>query len=214
MSLKKVFFLFLFFILCHLSGKSQSFEGKIIYRVSGKTPDLKRTSQETIDMMLMDMDTTAILYISKSRYKLVTLARDTGLPRMVNQYDPFLNMIYDYQPDSKFAMKSPNPPAITYQKKVIKRNGQKTLLDSNCTAISLTFSDTRAVVYYSNNFSVDTKDIRIDAPLFLQFMRQTEAIPLKIIMSGNGAIHALEYEAISIIREELPDSTFKFPDKN
>jgi hypothetical protein len=122
-------------------------------------------------------------------------------------------MLYNYQPDSKFAMKSSNPPAITYQKKVIQRNGQKTLLDSNCTAISLTFSDTRAVVYYSNNFSVDTKDIRIDAPLFLQFMRQAEAIPLKIIMSGNGAIHALEYEATSIILEELPESTFELPDE-
>lgn len=211
--LSKKFLFFLMAVIIHsICCSGQSFEGKIIYRVSGKTPDPKHTSQEIVDLMLNDIDTLAILYVSKNRYKLVTLARDTGLPRIVNQYDPSLNMLYDYQPDSEFVMKFPNSP-ITYRKKTIEASGQKTLLDNDCSAISLSFSDIRTLVYYSSKFKIDPSDIRVDAPLFLQFIRQAKAIPLKIVMSGNGAIHALEYEATSIIQEELPDNIFELPGK-
>lgn len=47
-------------------------------------------------MMFKDADTTAILYLKGDYYKFVTLDRETTKVKVVNQYDPVSNQIFDY----------------------------------------------------------------------------------------------------------------------
>jgi len=135
----------LFLITAETVCCSQSFEGKIVYRLSVETADPKRTSPALIEMMFNKEDTTCLLYIKGDRYKFVTLDRVTVKPKVINQYDPVSNKIYDYVLQDSTAnsvvMQTENPGgALSFvkRKKVGSRTNTK-VLGEKCEAINLYF---------------------------------------------------------------------------
>ncbi len=190
---------------------AQSFEGKITYRLSVESKDTTKVSPSQINMMFNDADTMAVLYISNNRFKMITLNRATGEPRVINQYDPATKTIYDYMYNSEFVIESGNATLYEYRKKKHKKDGQKVLLDENCAVDKLTYSNVTIFMWHSPRFPVDPETIHKDAPSFLQFIRQIGRIPLKFTMSSSNTVHKLVYEALSISRESVPDYVFDHP---
>ena len=76
-----VFTIFFFLTLVSIESNSQTFEGKIIYRISVELPENSNISIEHFEMMFQDMDTIANFYLKNSNYKMVTLDAKTNKPK-------------------------------------------------------------------------------------------------------------------------------------
>jgi len=197
------------------AGYSQSFEGKIVYRLSIESPDPKRISPEQIEMMFSDADTTCILYLKGDYYKFVTLDRESAKVKVVNQYDPVSNKIYDYvlkdSTSDPFVMQHENTTAMSVFKKRKAGREKASILGEPCEAVILDYGSHYTMLYFSHRYKVISGDIRKDAPSFLQYLRECEAVPLKIVMSGGGAVHNLIFEAIEIMEGPLDPNVFNLP---
>lgn len=209
--MKPLILITIFSLASCAAGHSQSFEGKIVYRLSIESPDPKRISPEQIKMMFNDVDTTCILYLKGDYYKFVTLDRESAKAKVVNQYDPVLNKIYDYvltdSISDPFVMQTENP-TTTFVFKKRKGREKVSILGEPCEAITLDYGSHYTMLYFSDRYKVSSRGIRKDAPSFLQYLRECEAVPLKIVMSGGGAVHNLVFEAIEIVEGPVDPDVF------
>lgn len=193
----------------------QIFEGKVVYRLSIESSDPKRLSSEQIAMMFNDVDTTCILYLKGDQYKFVTLDRETSEVKVVNQYDPVSNKIYDYvvtdETAKPFIMQSENFGVLNAFKRK-KTGSEKTkILGESCEGLILDYGTHSTTLYFSNKKKVNSSAIRKDGPAFLQYFRECESIPLKIIMSGGGAVHNLIFEVVEIVEGPVDENVFVLP---
>lgn len=195
--------------------RCQSFEGKIVYRLSIESSDPKQISREQVAMMFKDADTTSILYLKGNYYKFVTLNGETAGMMTVNQYDPVSNKIYDYVLEDStshaFVMQTENSNAANMFNKRRIDNKQISILGQICDGIILDYGSHSTKLYFSGGYSVNSSAIRKDAPSFLQYLRECGSIPLKIVMSGGGALHNLVFEAIEIVEGPVDAKVFTLP---
>ncbi|HEX6171525.1 MAG TPA: hypothetical protein VFZ33_17690 [Chitinophagaceae bacterium] len=191
---------------------SQSFEGKIVYRLSIESSDPKKISQEQIEMMFKDADTLCVLYIKGDHYKFVTLDLATSNVKAVNQYDPVSNKIYDYRPsDQQHLVRETENSTIKYKTRKVKIDNIS-ILGQKCHSVTIDYGSHSTKIYVSDKFKVNRETIRNNAPSFLQYIRECESIPLKIIMTGGGAVHNLVLEAIDILEEPIDSNVFDLPE--
>jgi hypothetical protein len=193
---------------------SQEFEGKIIYRTSVENANPERISDEQFKMMFQDIDTIAVLYLSQNQYKLETLNFETNKCRTINQYDPITSRILSYMAGDKYLCWYSEPKNNSSFKPTIYKDVYDTItiLGHKCSSVTLDYGVTsKAKIYYSEDFRVDKKSIENDNFGFLDYIYECEALPLKIIMLGNGAIHNLVYTAMIISAEKLKENAFKIP---
>lgn len=211
--MRTILFLLLLSSVCYTYG--QSFEGRIVYRLSIESSDPKRISSQQIEMMFKDADTTAILYLKGNRYKLVTLDHKTKKVKTVNQYDPVSNKIYDYvlvdSTKNPFVMQTNNTSSqIPYKRHRIK-NEELIILGQECNGIILNYGSGYTKLYFSDKYNLNTESISENAPSFLNYVKKCESLPLKIVISGNGAVHNLIFEATEIIQEVVDEKIFGLP---
>jgi hypothetical protein len=205
----------LLFLGSLVDAQSQSFEGKIIYRLSIESADLKRITASQIEMMFNDADTTCILYFKGDQYKLITLDRESGKVKTVNQFVPVSNKIIDYvltdSPGVPFVMQTENTPNINVFKKRKINEDQISILGEPCDVIVLDYGSHSTTLFFSNKNKINARGIRADAPSFLQYLRECQSIPLKIVISGGGAVHNLVFEATEITQGPVDDAIFLLP---
>lgn len=91
------------------------------------------------------------------------------------------------------------------------KNDKIIVLGKKCSSITIDYGTSNAKIYFSDEYRVDTKAIRKDAPGFLQYINECGALPLKVILSGNGAIHNLIFTAKEIKEEKLDGDILKIP---
>jgi hypothetical protein len=67
-------------------------------------------------------------------------------------------------------------------------------------------------IYYSEDYKVNVESLKNMPYGFLEYIYKTGALPLKIVMSGNGTIHNLVFTAIEIKEEQLNNKLFEVPE--
>jgi len=194
---------------------AQGFEGKIIYLTSIENANPPKTSNEQFNQMFSDdIDTIAILYLSQNRYKLVTLDAKTNSPKTVTQYDPDLRKNYSYiAGDNSMCMVSDvnfnSMPSPKISKDI---NDTLTILGKKCSSLVIDYGIiSKTKIYYSIDYKVDIQSIENDAFGFLQYIYESKSLPLKIIVSGNGAIQNQIFTVKEVREEKLDKDTFKIP---
>jgi len=194
---------------------SQTFEGKIVYKISIESANPKSISQDNIEMMFNGLDTVAVLFLRESYYKFITLDSRTNLPRRVNQYDPISNRHCSYS----LSVNDSTPEMIVNENFIIpievieSKSDDIIVLEKKCTSITINYGFSKAQIYFSSDFKLDTNKFRKDAPGFIQYINVCGALPLKIILSGNGAVHNLIFTAKEIIEVKLDSTIFKMPNE-
>ena len=193
---------------------SQEFEGKIIYRTSVENANPERISDEQFTMMFQDIDTIAILYLNQNKYKLETLDFETNKCKTINQYDPITRRILGYiAGDNYLCWYSETSNIASFAPTIYKDDHDTiTLLGHKCSSVTLDYGNTSKVkIYYSEDYKVDRKSIENDNFGFLDYIYECGALPMKIVTTGNGAIHNLVFTAKIISKEKLEENTFKIP---
>lgn len=191
---------------------SQSFEGEIIYRTTVELPEDSNIPTEEFKMMFQDVDTLSILFLKSKNYKLITLDNKTKKPKTVTQYDSDSNMNYSYMAgQDEFCMKG-NAKFDTEPKISINFNDTIMIMGHKCHSITIDYGQiSKSTIYFSDDYILNTELYKDNAVGFLEYIYRTRSLPLKIIMSGNGALHNLVYTAVEVKRETLKDSEFKIP---
>jgi hypothetical protein len=196
-------------------SNSQSFEGTIIYRTSVELPKNSDIPIEQFKMMFQDMDTIANFYLKNRNYKLVTLDANTNKPKSVTQYDSDSNMTYSYmagQYDFCMAAKT-KIDSLTKPKISTNNNDTITIMGHKCHSMTIDYGQiSKTTIYFSEDFEVDTEPYKNNPVGFLEYIYRTGALPLKIVMSGNGAVHNMVFTAIEIKKETLKDTEFEIPE--
>ncbi len=194
--------------------KSQVFEGRVIYKSSIERPTNSNIPDSIFKMMFKDaVDTNEITtyYIKKDYFKMVTEGKFTSTVL----YDPLLKRNYVYmkeQPD--FCMwsevTSDNQPIPKVNRNL---NDTITILDKKCYSITIDYGAiSKNILYYPVGIEVNTDELKKNELGIMGYFSNFEAIPYKIIMTGNGAVHHLGYTLKEIISEKLDESVFKVPD--
>jgi hypothetical protein len=164
-------------------------------------------------MMFNDLDTIAVLFLRGSQYKFVTLDSETNTHKSVNQYDSASNTLFSYLPadSSEFFM---TDHILTIPFKITEdKNDKIIVLGKKCSSMTIDYGTSKTKIYFSDEYKVDTQTIRKDAPGFLLYINECGALLLKVILSGNGAVHNLIFTAKEIKKEKLDSSVFKIPTK-
>ena len=73
------------------------------------------------------------------------------------------------------------------------------------------YGSRQTIIYYSDKYPVDTSPYLNDPYVYFKYMIETKALPLKIIMSGEPALHNLVYTAREVKVEFINDSVFVLP---
>jgi len=195
-------------------SKSQTFEGKIIYRTTVELPEDSKIPIEQFKMMFQDLDTIANFYLKNCNYKLVTLDIKTNDPKTVTLYKSASNKTYSYiEGQNDFCMTAKaiidgNP------KPLIFKNIEDTLIimGKKCHSITIDYGPiSKTTIYFSEDYKVDTEAYKNNPVGFLEYIYRTGALPLKIIMSGNGALHQIVFTAIEVKKETIKDKEFEVP---
>jgi hypothetical protein len=193
----------------------QIFEGKIIYRstIENAMPD--KLSKDLFNQMFNEPgDSIAILYLRNEQYKFVQIDLKTQKPKTTLQYDPIKRRIYSGSgtSDSETFYYDLNDSLIEKPNVIQNDNDTIYVLGKKCK--SITISDdpmSKNIIYYSDDYKVDTKSFASNTYGFSQYIYLTGALPLKIIMTGNGAPQKVVYTAKEIVKVKLDDKIFKAP---
>jgi hypothetical protein len=204
----------LIFTSFSFESKSQTFEGIIVFRTSVELPMDSKIPIEQFKMMFQDLDTIAHLYLKNCNYKLITLDAKTNAPKTVTQYDSESNLTYSYmagQKDFCMTSKARNDDKL---KPLISENIEDTLIviGKKCHSITIDYGQiSKAIIYFSDDDKVNTEEYKNNPVGFLEYIYRTGALPLKIIMSGNGAVHNMVFTAIEVKKETLNNKDFRIP---
>lgn len=196
-------------------SKSQTFEGIIIYKTTVELPENSNIPIEQFNVMFQDMDTIANFYLKNSDYKLVTFDAKTKEPKTVTQYDSESNMNYSYmagQNDFCMAAKTKTDTTI---KPIVSTNIADTLtiMGRLCHSMTIDYGQiSKTTIYFSSDYKINTELYKNNPIGFLEYIYRTGALPLKIVMSGNGAVHNMVFTAIEVKKETLNDKEFEIPE--
>lgn len=196
---------------------AQPFEGKIIYKSTIENAMTDKLSNELFNQMFNEpTDSIAILYLRNEQYKLVQIDLKTKKPKTTLQYDPIKRRIYSGYGtrDSETFYFDLNESLLAKPQVLQNENDTIYVLGKKCKSITITINGdpmSKNIIYYSDDYKVDTKSFSSNTYGFSQYIYLTGALPLKIIMTGNGAPHKVVYTAKEIIPEKLDDKIFKTP---
>lgn len=208
--MKKSLIIFVFLGLANLS-KSQVFEGVIIYDATYESANPKNVSDSVIRIMFSDADTTALLYLKKNHFRFSTKDSKYDHPHSSSLYVPDSLRLYQWVGNgdefcASFSVYGEGNPKI-------KRNVKDTqlILGVECSSITFDYGSRKTIVYYSDKYPVDISPYLNDPYVYFRYMIETQALPLKIIMSGGPALHKLVYTAKEVKTKPIEDSIFVLP---
>lgn len=213
--MKRITHVIISFILmvCSLTSVCQTFEGTIVYKLAPELPAGSDIPLEEFNMMFEGADTMANLYLKGCNYKFVTLYNKTNAPQSVNLYLCGSGSFYAYMAgQDEYCTMSSQGTGLDYKPLVLEHpEDTMTILGKLCHSIIIIGQTSRTEVFFSKDYSVDA-ELYKDHPVgFLEYFYHTGAIPLKIITTGNGALHAIVFTAVEIKQEPLSDKVFKLP---
>lgn len=195
-------------------SKSQTFEGKIVYRVTIELPKDIKIPIEQFKKMYQDLDTIANFYLKNCNYKLVTFDAKTNAPKTVTQYDSESNITYSYMADQNDFCMTSKAIIDSLSKPLISKNIEDALiiLGKKCYSITIDYGQiNKTTIYFSDDYKVDTEAYKNNPIGFIEYIYRTGALPLKIIISGNGAEHHMVFTAIEVKQETIKDKEFEVP---
>lgn len=196
-------------------SKSQTFEGKIVYRTSEELPENSKIPIEQFKMMFEDTDSIANFYLKNCNYKLVTLDAKTNEPTTVLLYNSDSIKNYSYiAGQNDFCIAAKAKIESSFLKPIISINLEDTLIimGKKCHSMTIDYGQiSKTTIYFSEDYKVDTEPYKNNPVGFLEYNFRTGALPLKIIISGNGAIHNMVFTAIEVKNETLRNEDFEVP---
>ncbi len=201
--------------LFSFESNSQSFEGTIIYRTGVELPENSDIPIEQFKMMFQDMDTIANFYLKNLDYKLVTFDAKSNEPKTVTQYDSDSNMNYSYMAGQNDFCMAAKAKIDTIIKPTITTNIADTLtvMGRLCHSMTIDYGQiSKTKIYFTSDYKVNTDLYKNNPVGFLEYIYRTGALPLKIIMSGNGAVHNMVFTAIEVKKETIKDTEFEIPE--
>jgi len=162
--------------------------------------------------MFRDMDTIANLILKNNNYKLVTFDKNTNQPKTISQFESDSNKTFSYMAgQSEFCMVSANGTNQSEPKILVDPNDTMTIMGLKCKSLTIDYGISKTVVYFSEEYKVDKEVYKDNSTGFLEYMYRSGALPIKIIMSGNGAVHNMVFTAIEVKKETIEEKEFELP---
>jgi hypothetical protein len=210
--LTPIAFLFTFLVIYSTSSFAQAFEGIIVFKTSVELPENSSISEAQFKVMFNDIDTVAHFFLKNSNYKLVTLDNSTNEPKTISQFESDSNKTFSYMAgQNDFCMVSIYDPNQPDPKISIDPNDTITVLGLMCKSLEIDYGISKSIVYFSEKHKVDKRTFKANPSGFLEYLYRTGALPLKIIMSGNGAVHNMVFTATEIKEAKLKDTELEVP---
>jgi hypothetical protein len=193
------------FLVPSCSVLSQTFEGKVTYIFKLKNGHPSAIPDSIYNLMYNDSEAPIIsytYYYKANKYKSVR----NNDEKSVQVYEPTKNRIYSYNEGDEFAFYSDGDQATAIE----QIDETETILGMECKAIKITSMNSEVTFYYPSNYRIDTSTFT-ETSVWETYLKIAGSLPLKYIIKGNGAPHAIVLTAISVKEEKLADDFFRIP---
>lgn len=182
---------------------AQHFEGKVTYTSELKNTDSSGIPDTLFDLMYKDAPVVNYTYYyKKNNYKSVS---EEGL-KSVQIYEPMENRIYYYKEGGEFAFYSDDGEVTGIE----KLDKTETILGMECNAIKIRTGNSEVTFFYHSSYKIEGSRFN-ETGAWEKYLNIVGSVPLKYIIKGNGAPHAIVLTAISVKEEKLADDFFRIP---
>jgi len=190
---------------------TNAFEGKVEYKVSVQRPANSQIPVKQFNAMFQETDSKAELFVRGNYYRLDQFSHDSNNSTL---YLPDSHKVYTFSSTSPAIVFWSNANTDWYTKTIssVENGSSETVMKKKCKSIVINYKGgTTTQIFYSEDFSIDTCQVGNHRYGFLDYFYQTGALPLKIILSGGGALHEMVFEATNVNKESLRQDLFLLP---
>lgn len=205
--------LLLFIMTTYNCGRSDTmaFEGKVEYKVYVQRPANSQIPVKQFNAMFQETDSKAELFVRGNYYRLDQFSHDSNNSTL---YLPDSQKVYTFSSTSPAIVFWNNTNTDSYIKTIssVENGSSEFVMKKKCKSIVIKYKGgTTTQIFYSEDFSIDTSQFINHRYGFFDYFYQTGALPLKIILSGGGALHEMVFEATNINKESLRQDLFLLP---
>jgi hypothetical protein len=194
--------------------KSQTFEGVIVYKTTVEQSEDSDIPEEQFKMMFRGMNEESKLYLKGNKYRLVDIDAKTNKPANVTLCGTEKGKIYSFKYGQNELGMVSDIDKMNLPEPVITKNNDEplTVMGKKCYSITIDYGKiSKSTIYFSNDYKVDVEAYKNNPIGFLQYIYRTGALPLKIYISGGGALQTYVYTAVEVKEESLEDEIFEVP---